>query len=848
MRTRGIASYQPCVPNRQEKDGCIRNEKEVNMKRTTDNLAIARTLVLACMALTGGLQAATTFDELQRELDKAADGATVYVENDISYTGVLAPNLAKRITLASPPGQTNVLLRASNYASGAFLRLTDAAADVTLTNLVVDGNKSAGTQRDRFIDIQAGRLTLDAGTELRDVQQQPAGSIRVLDPGELVMNDGAVLRGFVNAQWGTCVLVGSGGASGRFTMNGGLITGCASTYTGSGDAGSYGGAVYTWGGGIFDMRGGLITGNTALNACAGVAAYQGHFILSGTGSVTNNAGETVNDISYWGEDGGATGYLYIAGPWTGAATVYAPRIVDESNKKDRLWACFVAPHEGFTPGVDDMPGLGNLSVQDHPDFVADGYVRNVYTDAGLVLSPHQLNVYFKPRIARLGNRLSVASPTELMDQLADGDEVEICQDFDLPRSLVVSNNWTLTLRSDTNGPWTVSHSANSRWAPLARVKNATLRLENIVFDGRWNDADAKPLLATMLEIQAGGNVTLGNGAVLQNGMLGEKHPAACVFGSGSRLAMEPGSVVRNFSTTTANSFATAFRIGRFDDTNSDPKPVFTMTGGTISNCVSGTTGTAAGGYGGAVYVQNAVFDFRGGTISGNAAPSGGCAGVMVYHGATVQIGGTATVTNNPGVCPDLYRCDYGTVRMAGAFRGRVGVSSGNQASDTSDKSLDIACDEGATGAWNFFSAKTDPYGRFIGYMQNDNRVVYLGSADGWLDGVGLVCAYEDFAHFTPTAIDVAAEADALPHVFGGRAVEAGGRLNVTFDEAAAREVGRTNVMLLAAREGEALTGTWHFTVPRAARGVWKVNPVRTEQGIVAYRLVWLPTGTIFVIR
>ena len=818
------------------------------MKRTTDNLAITRTLVLACIALTGGLQAATTFDELQRELDKAADGATVYVENDISYTGVLAPNLAKRITLASPPGQTNVLLRASNYASGAFLRLTDAKANVTLTNLVVDGNKSAGTQSDRFIDIQAGRLTLDAGTELRNVQQQPAGSIRVLDPGELVMNDGAVLRGFVNAQYGTCVLVGSVGTtarSGRFTMNGGLITGCASTYTGGSDAGSYGGAVYTWGG-IFDMRGGLITGNTARNACAGVAVYQGHFILSGTASVTNNVGKTVNDISYWsGVDGGATGYLYIAGPWTGAATVYAPRIVDESSEKDRLWACFVAPHEGFTPGVDDMPGLGNLSVQDHPDFVADGYMRNVYTDAGLVLSPHQLNVYFKPRIARLGNRLSVASPTELMDQLADGDEVEICQDFDLPRTLVVSNNWTLTLRSDTNGPWTVSHSANSRWTPLARVKNATLRLENIVFDGRWNDADAKPLLATMLEIQAGGNVTLGNGAVLQNGMQGEKHPAACVSGSGSRLAMEPGSVVRNFSTTNANSFATAFRIGGYEDQDADPKPVFTMTGGTISNCVSGTTGTAAGGYGGAVYVQNAVFDFRGGTISGNAAPSGGCAGVMVYQGATVQIGGTATVTNNPGVCPDLYRCDYGTVRMAGAFRGRVGVSSGNQAFDGC---LDIACGEGATGAWNFFSAKTDPYGLYVGYMWKDNRVVYLRSADGWLDGVGLVCAYEDFAHFTPTAIDVDAEADALPHVFGGRAVEAGGRLDVTFDEAAAREAGRTNVMLLAAREGEVLTGTWHFTVPRAARGVWKVNPVRTEQGIVAYRLVWLPTGTIFVIR
>lgn len=817
------------------------------MKRKTDNLVLSRILGLACMALVGGLQSATTFDGLQRELAEVADGATVYVENDILYTDALAPNLAKRVTLASPPGQTNVLLRAAAYTSGIFLELTNAAADVTLANLVVDGNRSAGTQSGRFIDLQAGRLTLDAGAELRNVQQRPEGSIRVLDPGELVMNEGAVLRGFVNAQWGTCVLVGLVNAntrSGRFTMNGGLITDCASTYTGSGNAGSYGGAVYTWGG-TFDMRGGLITGNTARNACAGVSVYKGHFLLSGTASVTNNTGDAVNDIAYWG-NGGASGYLYIAGPWTGRATVYAPRAADENADGDRLWACFVAPHEGFTPGTDNMPGLGNLSVQGHPDLVANGYTRSVYSDTSLALSSRQLTVYFRPRVARLGDRLSVASSSELMDQLADGDVVEICRDFDLSRALVVSNRWTLTLRSDANGPWTVSYPVSWQWTPLARVTNATLRLENIVFDGRKDDAGAKPRQVPMFQIQAGGDVTLGAGAVLQNGMRGEQCPAASVFGSGARLTMEPGSVVRNFSTTNAASYATALRIGGFEDRNADPKPVFTMNGGTISNCVSDTTGTAAGGYGGAVYVQNAVFDFRGGAITGNAAPSGGCAGVMVWQGATVQIGGTATVTNNPGICPDLYKCtDGSTVRMTGAFRGRVGVSSGKQAFDGR---LDITCDEGATGAWNFFSAKTDPYGLYVGYMWNDNRVVYLRSADGWLDGVGLVCAYEDFAHFTPTAIDVDAEADALPHVFGGKAVSAGGTLDVTFDEAAARKAGRTDVTLLAAREGETLTGTWRFTVPRAARGVWKVKPVRTEQGIVAYHLVWLPTGSVLVIR
>lgn len=815
-----------------------------NTKKTTRQTACLAVLAAALAA--GALPAATTFDALQRELAEAADGATVYVENDIVYTAPLVQGLAARVTLASPPGQTNTLMRAASYAEGAFLTLADAAADLTLANLVVDGNRAAGRQRARFIDLTAGRLTLEAGAELRNVEQAPEGSIRVLDAGELVMNEGAALRGFVNAKWGTGVLVGIVDAGdthrkGRFTMNGGLITGCASTYADGGAPGAYGGAVYVWSG-TFDMRGGLVTGNTAKRACAGVAAYKGDFLLSGAASVTNNAGDVINDIAYWGND--AYGYLYVAGPWTGRATVYAPR-VESAGTSDRLWACFVAPHARFTPGKDDMPGLGNLSVQGRPDLVADGYVRTCYTDTKLALADTQLSVHFKPCAARLGERLAVASPRELLDQLTDGDDVEICRDLELPRTLAVSNGWTLTVRSDANGPWTLARPLSGLSSPFAIVSNGTLRLARVVVDGQG--LGRTPQQATLLRVLAGGDATLADGAVLQNGMRGEQCPAVYVAGSGARFTMEPGSVVRNFSTTNAASWATAMRIGEYEAAGrpaADPRPVFTMNGGTISNCVSGTTQPASGGYGGAVYVQNARFDFNGGLITANAAPHGGCAGVMAYIGSVVTIGGTATATNNPGPHPDLFRCG-GTLRMAGAFRGRVGVSSGSQ---TPDGPLDIACAEGATGAWNFFSAGTEPYGALVGYMWRENRAVYLGAADGWLDGTGLVCAYEDFAHFTPTAIDVDAEAGALPHVFGGRAAAAGGALDVIFDEAAARAAGRTDIPLLAAREGDALTGAWTFRVPKAARGVWKVKPVRTARGVVAWHLVWLPTGTVFVIR
>ena len=72
------------------------------MKKAICRLALAGTLPLV---------AAMTFDELKREVAAAEDGATVYVENDMEVTGVLP--CPGRVTIASPAGQTNTLLRAA---------------------------------------------------------------------------------------------------------------------------------------------------------------------------------------------------------------------------------------------------------------------------------------------------------------------------------------------------------------------------------------------------------------------------------------------------------------------------------------------------------------------------------------------------------------------------------------------------------------------------------------------------------------------------------------------------------------------------------------------------------------
>ncbi len=804
-----------------------------------ENGLLKRMAYVVGVFMAGMLNAEMTFSDLQSAIANAADGDVVYVENDMEYTGLLVDGLGKRITLASPEGQTNTLTRAASYGGGAFMKITGDADNVTIRDLVIDGNKAEGRQSARFIDITAGALTLESGAELRNVWQSSEGSIRVMKTGHLVMNEGAVIRAFVNSAWGTAVMVGEKSSDGVFTMNGGLITECASTRSGGESPAAYGGAVYVYGG-TFRFYGGSITGNTGANACAGIAVYAGKgeygLHLRGTASATNNVGEVINDIGYWG-DGGASGYLCFDGPWTGRATVYAPRVVTGGDK----WVGLVRPHEGFDQSTDFMPGLGNLSVQDHEEWVANGYSRNFWDD--------WFSVYFSEQTARVGGRVVTATLQEALDVLGTNDVVELFRDVSLTVGLVPTNGQKVVLRSvsGAQSPYVISR-AIPRWESMFTVSNhASIVFEDVIIDGRAGeptDLDGRP---TMVNIGAAGSVTLGKGAVLRNSIANEQCPAVYVGGSGSSFVMEEGSVIRNFRTPSEKAFATAIRVG--NNTEYDVPPVFTMNGGMISNCVSGTTGTAGGGYGGAVYVQNAVFYMNDGTITGNSALGGGCGGVMIYTGGKAHFSGTATVTNNPSPSPDVFSTGENRLFMRGTFRGSVGVSSGVDKS-TGEQKYDswvgIICEEGATGAWNFFSAATDPYAKYIGYMWDNNRKVYFGTANGWVDGKGVDCRYENAVNFTPTAID--ADGETLPHTFGGRACKAGGAVDVTFDEAAARAAGRTVIPLVAARDGDVLTGSWSFTVPTAGKGVWKVKPVSSADGVTAYNLVWCPPGGVIVIR
>ena len=786
-----------------------------------------------CGAALTSAQGATTFSQLLVEIAQATPGATVYVENDMEATSALPVSTA--ITLTSPEGQTNVITRAANYG-GVFINFSDAASELTLANVAVDWNKAAGAVT-RFAKLTAGRLTLDAGAEVRNCNiGGNTGGIHLTGTARLVMNDGAVIRGFEGRNWAHGVQIGSNGSSAVFEMNGGLITECADHRTAGGSG--YGGVVYVYtsdGGGAFIMHGGTITGNTSDHNTAGVVSWSGKWYLSGDAFVTNNVGELANDA--WVQNG----YIHFDGAYTGRMTMRGLYEGMPDSKDGDQWAAYVGRPDG-QPLTGPIAGAGNVSSQRNPERIINGTATGG-------------SFYFGNRVASVGpGRYESCSLHDALQNTSNGDTVQIVTNMFMSNYTIGGGDYpgltNVTLIGRTDFPVTLLRPSAS-WRMLT-VAHATVRLEHLIFDGQKGNSDWEPLLS----IGAEGDVTLGPGTVLCNAVSNQQSPAINMMADGAHLTMLEGSAIHSCATTNVESWATAIRVG--DGSVRSSPPLFEMKGGVISNCVSHTTGPANGGYGGAVYVQNATFVMSGGSITGNSATNGGCAGVMAYNGAEVVFTGTARVVDNPGVRADVFRRNEdssnagGKLYMEGEFRGRVGISSGNQAYDAQ---LPVICREGSTGAWSFFSAGTDPIGLYRGYNWSKkdfggNDIAYWGNPVGWIDDAGFP-SWERFnmPNYLPTAYDLD-DADVragFPHTFKGTALALDGTVALTFADAEAMK-SRVPLVLYAAAADGVFTGAWNFTVPEATCGAWKVRRVTNGSGVAAYVLDWAKSGMALVIR
>ena len=784
--------------------------------------------------------AATTFSELQGEIAAAEPGATVVVENDIAYDGELY--VPKSVVLSSPAGQTNVLTRAPGYAAGRLFRFAEDVPEgetVTLTvrDLVVDGNKAAGTVTESLVDVKSRHaLTLDAGATVRNYYNnwQP-GTINVFGTGVATMRPGAAVRDCENNHYGTAFRIGSqekSNTDGTLNMLGGEITGCVDHHAAA--ARDWGGAVYVYGG-KFNFLGGRITGNVSEHCVAGVVVFVGRMNVRNDGRIVGNTGGTVDDVSLVSESKGYNWLceMLLTGDYTGEMTI---RLFDGRDTAGsyscRIW------HSAVDGKYPRYAGTANIRVQGtnlHLDGMnlGEGYYP-VMSDAVPVARTTCFNVY---------------DFSTLKDLLQSNDVVTLYADWPMLTNgyFAQKGGTDLTVRSAPGERHVITreHSGTESywWIP----QNAKLRLENVIVDGRAESycCEDDASWTGLLVLSEGAELYLDAGAEIRNarGRTGSATAGVHLVREGAYLEMNPGSSIHGMTADGPDAYGAAVRVnnGRFR-----------MNGGVISNCVCNTVGRGLD-YGGAVYLNGGTMELFGGLVTGNSAAGSRPAGVEVYNGAC-QISGDMQIRDNAGDYPDLYVCPERndtrpSAQMVGAFRGKVGVSSGNT---TRDMQIGVSYAEGATGAWNFFASYgSRSVGDWIGYSWAQYHQIYWGKAGGWVDGIGYDDRYEcDPQALVPTAIDVDAERAALPHTFRGAACAFGGTVAVSFDEpalAAYFAQGGQPIRLLAGVEGP-LTGAWTFALPEGCAENWDIKTVRGADGVLAYDLLWRDPGMVLLVR
>ena len=739
--------------------------------------AISAVLGLCCPAF------GMTMAELQTAVDAAEDGAAVELTGNVDVTASLDVN-GKKLTLTSPIGQRYAFRRSANVP--LFAEITDAATDVRLENLEYDGQKSSGQfTASRLIHVKAGCLTLGDGAAFHDLDAKNAGPIAVCQAGRLVMEDGACISNFVNGNYATAVAVGTGGSdsSAKFEMRGGTITGCESTSVKSGDDRyAYGAAVYVYNG-FFIMTGGVITGNSATHTVGGLLLYSGNADVSGTAVITGNTGMVANDV--YRRDGS----FYVSSGYKGRMTIQSRTAPSEGATSP------IFSHQSRTNGDYSLvTGLGNVSYQDDPEWVLDGYsTADGYTR-------------WRKRYASTDGLGIVATLTELRAVMKSGDVISFYRDLTLGSGNVLTfDGWVATLKSADGASARIVKTDANMGVSLINIKNGSaVRFENIAIDG-GNKSDWVPLM----EVASGSQVVLGAGTTVSN-VLTTAQGGLVVSGSGTVVTMEPGARFLRCCTDSAYAYGTAVMVGKGGSPAVLPK--FEMKGGEITECAV-ENASAWSSFGGAVYVYMGLFAMSGGRIHGNTSKTT-CPGVVYYSGK-IELSGTARIDDNPAPLADLFFNSASSVdvKIVGDFRGHVGICNASQ--NLGGNTL-VRASSGATGAWCIFQKHPNSGAvDWCGQLAQDGATINWAEAVGKVDYMS-VASVADANAACPKSIAIdPVDLTTLPHTFAGTAAGISGvTVDLDFDPVTVKQYLRQNKGSIPLLSADApLAGNISFTLP-----------------------------------
>ena len=691
---------------------------------------------VAVAAVAGGAQ---TFAEFKAAVESAEAGSTVYLENDVEYTGYITLN--NRLTITSPGDKPFTLRRADSYRGDCCFWVR-TGSDVTITNLTLDGNSAvSGTWSPAInFDGTAGGsseklVTLGDGFSLVNFELNSVSRYAVVYnlSGRLYMLDGSVISNCVTKGNTTTVLVGVGS---QLHMRGGKIVNCHNL-TEAEPSPYVGGAVcLTGASSLIYWWDGEISGNTSVNGFGGVILDRRAI----------SAPSTANCIMYLGGTGrivGNTGGFRGEGKPT-AANVWCDKIdsiwiCPQDQKKDYNWALYEGAVVGISGYNEDEEGVGNRTAMFTSKNSVSGISKsgNIFLDRDPSIIVVQdsypkddgTNGYI-PKWGRRGSKYTVdgaAAGTPLTNGfdyawnrlyiLGANGTIEVYGDDVLSTNAYKSSNRAVMIKGVKDGATSPDDRVVLQIAdgvvnamPFAFSNTSSLTLEDIILDGNCGSGASvkKDGPSGMINATGGAKVTLKKGAEVRNTstfVLGttpyDGGSAIYATGNGTVVRMESGSMVTNcYGSWGSGVFINGCK--------------FEFVGGTVVGCDSQTGSAASGGNGGAVFIENGRLEMSGDAkVIGNKCSRNGpnaASGVMIY-GSTAEmcVSGNAEVYGNGGTYGDVYihSCKTGGLTYKGDFRGRIAIGSVKSASPAVDTDMLFRPEEGATGVWCFESHSGD---------------------------------------------------------------------------------------------------------------------------------------------
>ncbi len=246
---------------------------------------------------TGNGTSSNPYATFTKAISVVGEGDTIALQSDITLSSTLSVNKSVTISGSKEDGSGYSLIRGS--ASGAML---DVSADVTLDNVVIDGNKVTATGPSILKTGTGTILTLNNCTLQNAVNSYDFGTAGVLSSMGGAVNVMAGTVSSTNSDFKNNQTTSGNGGGAAIYLGGGADTACTVTLTGGTVSGniSASSAVFATnfnqngGNGSMTLDGVDVTGN---KCSQGVANGTMNFTLEGAVKITGNTKTDVTTVA-----------------------------------------------------------------------------------------------------------------------------------------------------------------------------------------------------------------------------------------------------------------------------------------------------------------------------------------------------------------------------------------------------------------------------------------------------------------------------------------------------------------------------------------------------------------------